>query len=125
MVIRVTVWGENVHEQKNKVVAEVYPLTMHGTIAAALNLDYRRVQMTPDLLPNDITGSAIFRQNTHEFEFRRGPIFANFLLADEINRASARTQSAPSASQATASTKAESTPPESPISAPGNPFFCT
>ena len=64
------------------------------TIAAALNLDYRRVQMTPDLLPNDITGSAIFRQNTHEFEFRRGPIFANFLLADEINRASARTQSA-------------------------------
>ena len=64
------------------------------TIAAALNLDYRRVQMTPDLLPNDITGSSIFRQNTHEFEFRRGPIFANFLLADEINRASARTQSA-------------------------------
>ena len=64
------------------------------TIAAALNLDYRRVQMTPDLLPNDITGTAVFRQNTHEFEFRRGPVFTNFLLADEINRASARTQSA-------------------------------
>ena len=64
------------------------------TIAAALSLDYRRVQMTPDLLPNDITGSSIFRQNTNDFEFRRGPIFAHFLLADEINRASARTQSA-------------------------------
>ena len=48
------------------------------TIAAALSLDYRRVQMTPDLLPNDITGSSIFRQNTHEFEFRRGPVFTNF-----------------------------------------------
>lgn len=64
------------------------------TIAATLNLDYRRIQMTPDLLPNDITGTAFFRQNTHEFEFRRGPIFTNFLLADEVNRASARTQSA-------------------------------
>jgi len=64
------------------------------TIAAALNLEYRRVQMTPDLLPNDITGTAVFRQNTSEFEFRRGPVFANFLLADEVNRASARTQSA-------------------------------
>lgn len=64
------------------------------TIAAALNLEYRRVQMTPDLLPNDITGSAVFRQDTHQFEFRRGPVFTNFLLADEVNRASARTQSA-------------------------------
>ncbi len=64
------------------------------TIAAALNLDFRRVQMTPDLLPNDITGSSIFRQNTNDFEFRKGPVFTNFLLADEVNRASARTQSA-------------------------------
>lgn len=64
------------------------------TIAAALHLDYRRVQMTPDLLPNDITGSSIYREDTHAFEFRRGPLFANFVLADEINRASARTQSA-------------------------------
>lgn len=64
------------------------------TIAAALNLEYRRVQMTPDLLPNDITGAAVFRQDTHQFEFRRGPVFTNFLLADEVNRASARTQSA-------------------------------
>ncbi len=64
------------------------------TIAAALSLDYRRVQMTPDLLPNDITGAAVFRQNSNDFEFRRGPVFTNFLLADEVNRASARTQSA-------------------------------
>jgi MoxR-like ATPase len=64
------------------------------TIAAALSLDYRRIQMTPDLLPNDITGSSIYREDTHNFEFRRGPVFTNFLLADEINRASARTQSA-------------------------------
>lgn len=64
------------------------------TIAAALNLEYRRIQMTPDLLPSDVTGTAVFRQTTQDFEFRRGPIFTNFLLADEINRASARTQSA-------------------------------
>jgi len=63
------------------------------TIAAAINLDYRRVQMTPDLLPNDITGSSIYREDTHSFEFRPGPVFTNFLLSDEINRASARTQS--------------------------------
>ncbi|WP_437206128.1 AAA family ATPase [Planctomicrobium sp. SH664] len=63
------------------------------TIAATLSLDYRRVQMTPDLLPNDVTGSSIYREDTHSFEFRHGPVFTNFLLADEINRASARTQS--------------------------------
>jgi MoxR-like ATPase len=64
------------------------------TIAAALSLDYRRIQMTADLLPNDITGSSIYREDRHGFEFQRGPIFANFVLADEVNRASARTQSA-------------------------------
>lgn len=64
------------------------------TIAAALNLEYRRIQMTADLLPNDITGSSIYREDRHAFEFQRGPIFANFVLADEVNRASARTQSA-------------------------------
>ena len=63
-------------------------------IAATLKLDYRRVQMTPDLLPGDITGSSIYRQNTGTFEFVRGPVFTNFLLADEVNRASARTQAA-------------------------------
>jgi len=64
------------------------------SIAAALAMDYRRVQMTPDLMPNDITGSAVYREDKHTFEFRPGPIFTNFLLADEVNRASARTQSA-------------------------------
>ncbi|MGE3316162.1 MAG: AAA family ATPase, partial [Planctomycetaceae bacterium] len=63
-------------------------------IAASLKLEYRRVQMTPDLLPGDITGSSIYRENSGTFEFVRGPIFTNFLLADEINRTSARTQAA-------------------------------
>jgi MoxR-like ATPase len=64
------------------------------SIAAALDLDHRRIQMTPDLLPSDVTGSSIYRDDTRTFEFRRGPIFTNLLLADEINRASARTQAA-------------------------------
>jgi MoxR-like ATPase len=64
------------------------------TIAAALDTDFKRIQMTPDLLPSDITGSSIFRDDSHTFEFVKGPVFTNFLLADEINRASARTQSA-------------------------------
>lgn len=64
------------------------------TLAATLTLDCRRIQMTPDLLPSDITGSSIYREDQHKFEFRPGPIFANFVLADEINRAAARTQSA-------------------------------
>jgi len=64
------------------------------TIAAALSMEYRRIQMTPDMLPNDITGASIYRPDTQTFEFRKGPVFTNFLLADEVNRASARTQSA-------------------------------
>jgi MoxR-like ATPase len=64
------------------------------SMAAALQLDCQRLQMTPDLLPTDITGASIYREDSHTFEFRRGPVFANFVLADEINRASARTQSA-------------------------------
>ena len=64
------------------------------TIAEALDLKFNRVQMTPDLLPNDVTGSSIYREDNRTFEFRQGPLFTNFLLADEINRSSARTQSA-------------------------------
>lgn len=64
------------------------------TLAQALHMQFSRVQMTPDLLPGDITGSSIYREDRHEFEFLPGPIFTNFLLADEINRASAKTQSA-------------------------------
>lgn len=67
---------------------------MVRTIATALDLNWHRIQMTPDLLPSDITGASIYREDNHTFEFRHGPIFANFVLADEINRSSARTQSA-------------------------------
>jgi MoxR-like ATPase len=64
------------------------------SLAAALDMDCQRIQMTPDLLPTDLTGSSLYREDLHAFEFRRGPLFAHFILADEINRASARTQSA-------------------------------
>lgn len=63
-------------------------------LAATLQLVFGRVQMTPDKLPGDITGTSIYREDIKEFEFKRGPIFTNFLLADEINRASAKTQAA-------------------------------
>jgi MoxR-like ATPase len=62
-------------------------------LAAALGAKYRRIQFTPDLLPADITGTSIFNQKTGEFSFRPGPIFTNVLLADEINRATPKTQS--------------------------------
>ena len=64
------------------------------SIAASLGISFKRVQCTPDLLPNDITGLSIFNQKNGEFEFRPGPIFVNILLADEINRATPRTQAA-------------------------------
>ncbi|MEM1773598.1 MAG: MoxR family ATPase [Acidilobaceae archaeon] len=64
------------------------------TIASLIDLKFNRVQMTPDLLPSDITGSYIYDQKSGEFKLRLGPIFTNILLVDEINRASPRTQSA-------------------------------
>ncbi len=64
------------------------------SIAISLGGQFRRVQCTPDLLPNDVTGVSVFNQQTGQFEFRPGPIFVNILLADEINRATPRTQSA-------------------------------
>jgi MoxR-like ATPase len=63
-------------------------------IARSLDCSFHRVQFTPDLLPNDLIGTSIFNQQTQEFVFKPGPIFANVLLADEINRATPRTQSA-------------------------------
>ena len=63
-------------------------------IAKSLNLTYSRIQFTPDLLPSDITGISIYNQKEMEFEFRKGPVFANILLADEINRTSPKTQAA-------------------------------
>lgn len=68
--------------------------TLAKALAKSIRGDFKRVQFTPDLLPMDITGSALFNQKTGEFEFKPGPIFSNVLLADEINRATPRTQSA-------------------------------
>jgi len=63
-------------------------------MASALGLDFSRVQFTPDLLPADVTGTHVFNEETREFEFQEGPIFANIVLADEINRAPPKTQAA-------------------------------
>ena len=68
--------------------------TLAKTIAQALDLRFSRIQFTPDLLPADIIGSFIYDQTRGEFYFRRGPIFANLILADEINRGNPKTQSA-------------------------------
>ena len=80
------------------VLIEDVPGTGKTTLARALSkavsADYARIQFTPDLLPADVTGGAIFRPGTAEFEIKKGPVFTQVLLADEINRASPRTQSA-------------------------------
>jgi MoxR-like ATPase len=64
------------------------------SLARSLHLSFSRLQFTPDLLPTDVTGVNVFNQKTNEFEFKPGPVFANVLLVDEINRASPKTQSA-------------------------------
>jgi MoxR-like ATPase len=68
--------------------------TLAHTLARVLGLDWKRVQFTSDLLPGDVTGVAIFDRATQAFQFRRGPVFTQLLLADEINRASPKAQSA-------------------------------
>src|SRR5947207_12018896 len=65
------------------------------SLAGALGTPWQRIQFTPDLLPGDVTGVSVFHQDTSEFVFHPGPVFANVILADEVNRASPRTQSAP------------------------------
>ncbi|WP_139492247.1 AAA family ATPase [Brevibacillus dissolubilis] len=62
-------------------------------LAKSIGGDFKRIQFTPDLLPTDVTGVSIFNQKTMEFEFRQGPVFANVVLSDEINRTSPKTQS--------------------------------
>jgi len=64
------------------------------SLARSIDCSVRRIQFTPDLLPSDVTGVSVFNQNTREFEFRPGGIFANIVVGDEINRASPKTQSA-------------------------------
>ncbi len=68
--------------------------TAINALAKALGIDFKRIQFTPDLLPSDVTGTEIYNQKTAEFAIKRGPIFTNLLLADEINRAPAKVQSA-------------------------------
>ncbi|HOV51236.1 MAG TPA: MoxR family ATPase [Candidatus Cryosericum sp.] len=68
--------------------------TLANLIARSLGLDFRRIQFTPDLLPSDISGVSVYDQKTQEFRLKRGPVFTNLLLADEINRGTPKTQSA-------------------------------
>ena len=75
-------------------VPGVAKTTAANLFARASGLDYNRVQMTPDVLPADITGTHVYREHVGEFDLQRGPIFANLVVADEINRATPKTQSA-------------------------------
>ena len=68
--------------------------TLAKALARALGCEFKRIQFTPDLLPSDVTGTSVFNQKTGEFEFRPGPVFANIVLADEVNRSTPKTQSA-------------------------------
>lgn len=67
--------------------------TIAKALAKSINCEFKRVQFTPDLLPSDLTGINVYNQKLNEFEFKKGPLFTNILLADEINRATPRTQS--------------------------------
>ncbi|MDD3471017.1 MAG: MoxR family ATPase [Thermoguttaceae bacterium] len=93
VVLAITAWLSEGH-----VLLEDVPGTaktvMARALAASVGATFRRVQCTPDLLPTDITGASVFNAKTTEFEFRPGPLFTNILLADEINRATPRTQAA-------------------------------
>ena len=86
------------HLANGHVLIEDYPglakTLIARLLAQALDLGFRRIQFTPDLLPSDITGSFLYDQKAGRFEFRPGPVFTNLLLADEINRATPKTQAA-------------------------------
>jgi MoxR-like ATPase len=80
------------------VIVEDFPgvgkTMLAKSLARSVAVEFSRIQFTPDLLPSDVTGVNVFNQRTNEFEFRPGPVFANVLLVDEINRASPKTQAA-------------------------------
>jgi MoxR-like ATPase len=80
------------------VLLEDYPglakTLIANSFSSTLGLEFKRIQFTPDLLPGDITGGYVYDRNQNRFDLRKGPIFANIILADEINRASPKTQSA-------------------------------
>ena len=80
------------------ILLEDYPglakTLIANSFAMALGMQFKRIQFTPDLLPGDITGGYVFESDQNRFMLRKGPIFTNILLADEINRASPKTQSA-------------------------------
>jgi MoxR-like ATPase len=80
------------------ILIEDYPglakTLMARSFAQVMSMDFSRIQFTPDLMPSDVTGSSVYNQRELDFEFRPGPIFANLLLADEINRAPPKTQAA-------------------------------
>src|SRR5437660_2999111 len=75
-------------------VPGVAKTTLSKTFASVLGTQYQRLQFTPDLLPSDVTGTYIFNRKENDFVLRRGPVFCNVLLADEVNRSPAKTQSA-------------------------------
>jgi MoxR-like ATPase len=93
IVLAVTAWLAEGHILLEDVPG-VAKTMLARALARSVGCTFRRIQCTPDLLPSDVTGASIFNQKTVEFEFRPGPIFAQLVLADEINRATPRTQAA-------------------------------
>jgi len=91
LVLSMVAWLSNGHVLLEDVPG-VAKTMMARALAKSLGCHFKRVQCTPDLLPTDVTGTSIFNQKTSEFEFRPGPVFTQILLADEINRATPRTQ---------------------------------